>query len=239
MNSKFKLVFFLFALLIILGISIFYTFRRLPKNDGSELRTAFFLDSTPNHNENYAAQPINITANFKTDLTNESDLSVLNLRTKEGWAEGKSSIENNNTALKKTLRLGMPDGKYKVSYKACSKDVCEEGVFYFSIDSSKKSEFQDLRGKSEVRVNMKDLKFSPEKIIVSPNTKITWVNVESPIHFVNTETHPAHTYFKEQNSRGIAENQTYSTTFVKAGQYNYHCSAHVPEKMFGSIIVSN
>ena len=60
--------------------------------------------------------------------------------------------------------------------------------------------------------------------------------MDDAAHYVNTDSHPGHTYFPVQNSASIAKGQYYSTTFVTAGQYNYHCSANYPE-MVASLIV--
>jgi plastocyanin len=133
----------------------------------------------------------------------------------------------------------MPDGEYQVRYKACWPDKsCHDGQFSFAIDSSKQAEYQDMRGQSEVTIHMKDLMFQQSRILISPGTKVTWVNDEPVGHFVNTETHPEHTYFTPQNSREIKHSESFTTTFDLPGQYNYHCSAHVPEGMLGSIVVS-
>lgn len=85
---------------------------------------------------------------------------------------------------------------------------------------------------------MKDIAFQQARVIISPGTKVTWVNDESIGHFVNTETHPEHTYFVSQNSREVSQGESFTTTFDIPGQYNYHCSAHVPEGMLGSIVVA-
>ena len=68
-------------------------------------------------------------------------------------------------------------------------------------------------------------------------TGVDWL--EDAGHFINTESHPEHTYFPEQSSTEIKKGGDFSLVFEKPGQYNYHCSAHVPQGMLGSIIVAN
>lgn len=231
------------ALVVILAIvASFFVYTKQSANapaTGEQTKSAHFVDSTPLHGEIYAAQPINITVNFNFDLEAGSKISVISADGQE-WSRGENLIEDQNTALKKNLKQGMPDGTYQVSYTACWADgSCHNGQFTFQIDSKKKSEYLDMRGKKELAVEMKEVKFTQAKIIISPGTKVTWVNKDDLSHFVNTETHPEHTYYPMQNSLELVKGQSYSTTFQTPGQYNYHCSAHVPEGMLASLIVSN
>ncbi|MEX0616278.1 MAG: plastocyanin/azurin family copper-binding protein [Candidatus Woykebacteria bacterium] len=222
-------------LLVVVGIVIFL--KQDKTSSQGQKKTPHFLDSTPLHSEIYAAQPINVTINFDFDLSETSNLSVRDNSDTE-WSEGEVLIEDSKTALKRTLKGEMPDGEYIVKYSACWPDEsCHEGNFSFTIDSSKKSSYKDLRGQAEVAIDMRDIKFGEDKVIISPGTKVVWINQDSVGHFVNTETHPEHTYFQEQNSRELTQGQTFSQTFTILGQYNYHCSAHA-STMFASLIVS-
>lgn len=205
---------------------------------GGQQKTPHFVDSTPLHGEVYAARPINITINFNFDVVPGSTITV---RSEDGreWQTGEIVIEDVQTALKAALKPGMPDGLYAVNYYACWPDgSCHEGVFSFAIDSAQRAGYVDKRGQAQVRIPMKDLTFQEPQILISPGTTVTWVNEDGVDHFVNTETHPEHTYFPPQNSREIAGGKIFATTFTELGQYNYHCSAHVPEGMLGSIIVA-
>ncbi|MBI2594270.1 hypothetical protein HYW39_01075, partial [Candidatus Curtissbacteria bacterium] len=65
---------------------------------------------------------------------------------------------------------------------------------------------------------------------------VVWVNNDSVEHYVNTDSHPAHTYYLEQNSRVLGQGDTYSLTFNTEGIYPYHCSAH-EASMKASILV--
>lgn len=241
-KSPIKLLVVAAVLVAVIAIGGFiYSAKKTPVSQLSDgqIKTPHFVDSTPLHNETYAVQPVNVTANFNFDLAPGSQISVTSTNNQE-WSDGEVLIEDNKTALKKDLKQSMTDGDYKVKYKTCWADrSCHDGQFMFKVDSTKKSEYQDVRGKKEVTVDMKDIKFKENKIIISPGVKVTWSNNDSVGHYVNTETHPEHTYFPGQNSQEISQGETYSVTLQTPGQYNYHCSAHVPEGMLGSIIVSN
>ncbi len=236
--SKAQIVLFSSIVIVVLAIGYYFfaNNKQVSKNDAAiQKKSAHFLDSTPLHDEAYAAAPINITINFDFDLSEGSRITV----SKDGaeWTEGLERIENNKTSLQKSLKRGLDDGTYLVGYVACWPDKsCHDGNFSFKIDSTLKSGYVDMTGKSSVTVDMKNIQFASPKILISPNTTVTWINSDQIEHFVNTETHPAHTYYPEQNSRGLAKGQTYSTTFVSSGQYNYHCSAHA-SSMTASLIV--
>lgn len=235
-NVAGKTVALLAALVLVVG-GIWYWQRQAQENPDQQIKTPHFLDSTPLHDEVYAAQSINITINFDFDLAEASTITVRSADSKE-WQDGPTVIEDAQTALQVPLKQGMLDGQYQVMYTACWPDKsCHNGQFSFGIDSSKQSEYQDLRRQKEVTIHMKDIAFQQAKIMISPGTKVTWVNDEPIGHFVNTETHPEHTYFNLQNSREIKLGESFTTTFDIPGQYNYHCSAHVPEGMLGSIVV--
>ncbi|MDP2671777.1 MAG: plastocyanin/azurin family copper-binding protein [bacterium] len=224
------------SLLIVVGV-VFFLNQDKTSSKGQK-KTPHFLDSTPLHNETYAAQPINVTINFDFDLSDKSRVSVTDKSGKE-WSEGEVLIEDSKTALKRMLKGEMLNGEYLVKYTACwPDDSCHEGNFSFTIDFSKKASYKDLRGQTEVAIEMKDIKFGEDKVIISPGTKVVWVNQDSVGHFVNTETHPEHTYFPQQNSRELTQGQTFSQIFTTLGQYNYHCSAHA-STMSASLIVSN
>lgn len=204
----------------------------------TQVKSAHFVDSTPLHGEVYAAQPINITINFNFDLGEGSRIRVHSASGQE-WQAGEADIEDGRTALTVPLKAGMPDGNYAVDYTACWPDKsCHDGKFSFAVNSAQRTSYTDLRGQKEIAVPMKEIAFVPSKIIISPGTKVIWVNNDNVGHYVNTETHPEHTYFPSQNSREIPAGQSFTATFTAPGQYNYHCSAHVPEGMLGSIIVA-
>lgn len=130
-----------------------------------------------------------------------------------------------------------PDGRYSVVYKACWPDgSCHDGSFEFAIDSTQASTFVDMTGKKEVTIDLKNTMFEPKNIKVSKGTRVTWTNNDSTTHYVNTDSHPAHTYVLEMNSKALGKGDSYSYTFQTAGIYPYHCSAHA-SAMTANILV--
>jgi plastocyanin len=207
-------------------------------NSGAEVKAPRFNDSTPSAGAVYAAQPINITLNFSVDLVAES--SAISVKSSDGeeWASGPVLIEDQNTAMKRELDQGMPEGDYAVSYRAALANGNEgDGRFSFSIDNTLRAKYVDLKGRAQVTIRMMHLKFDPEYAVVSPGTTVTWINEEAAPHFVNTETHPEYTYYPPMNSTELAQGQGFSLELETPGQYDYHCSLHHPQGMLGSIIV--
>jgi plastocyanin len=141
--------------------------------------------------------------------------------------------------MRRAVHGDAPDGVYFVAYRACWPDgYCHDGQLSFEIHRDALSEYQDFRGHAEVAVNMENIEFQPAQIIVSPGTRILWVNKDDAEHFVNTDPHPSHTYYPAQNSLGISLGDTFSVTLDKPGEYPYHCSAHYPQGMIGSVVVA-
>ena len=87
-----------------------------------------------------------------------------------------------------------------------------------------------------VEIKMSDISFMPKDVRVGKGTKVTWINEEEVGHYVNTDPHPGHDYFLEQNSKYLKKGETYSLTFDTLGIYPYHCSAHA-DTMVGNILV--
>ena len=76
------------------------------------------------------------------------------------------------------------------------------------------------------KVELKDLKFRPEKITVDSGETVTWVWKENVLHNVAGDG------FKSDNlSKG-----TFEHTFSKAGTYDYQCTLHAG--MNGTVEVS-
>jgi plastocyanin len=176
-----------------------------------------------------------VVLNFNFDLGPGSVISVLS-GGKE-YALGNTTIDPGRLAMRRTMDPAAPDGLYEVVYDACWPDgSCHDGNFRFAIDRSLAGQYADLTGRPEVTVDMKNRAFDPAMIRISRGTNVTWINREAVEHFVNTDSHPAHTYYLPQNSRGLAENETFSVVFDMPGIYPYHCSAHA-DLMKGSILV--
>jgi plastocyanin len=193
-----------------------------------------FVDSVPNHGDVLPQAPNSVVLNFNFNLHADSALAV----TRDGQpvATGTRTVSSNQLTLSAPVTGNPGDGVYTVAYKACWPDrSCHEGSVSFVVDSSKTSSFEDMRGKAEVAVVLKDISFSPQRIIVSPGTKVTWTNNDGVVHFVNTDPHPSHNGLLQLNSSSLEKEQGYSFTFAEPGIYGYHCSAHT--NMTGQVLV--
>jgi plastocyanin len=153
------------------------------------------------------------------------------------YGQGDTTIDNNKLSMRRGFASDAPNGIYMVIYKACWPDQsCHDGSFEFAVDRSKASGYENMQNKKEVTIHMSEIMFAPKNILISPGTKVTWVNDEEVEHYVNTDSHPAHTYYPIQNSRSLVKGAGYSATFDKPGAYPYHCSSHA-NTMIGNIIV--
>jgi plastocyanin/methionine-rich copper-binding protein CopC len=198
-------------------------------------KSAHYESNTPAHEAVIPAPPINVVINFNFDLAPPSEISITSGGKEYGL--GETVIDDGNLSMRRDMDPSAPDGLYDVNYNACWPDgSCHDGHFQFAIDHGLSSTYTDLRGQQEVTVTMTNISFQPPNIIISPGTKVTWVNDDPVEHFVNTDSHPAHTYYPQMNSRGLSQGDTFSATFTKTGYYPYHCSAH-PEQMRGTIVV--
>lgn len=204
---------------------------------GIPKKSAHYESNTPSHGVILAAAPINVVLDFNFDLANNSSIIITNTTDSKEYGVGETTIDSNKLTMRRLVSPTAPNGVYTVSYKACWPDkTCHDGSFQFAIDSNQKTSFLDLRNKPEVSVRLSEIKFTPQNIRVSKGTKVVWVNDDNVEHYVNTDSHPSHTYYLEQNSKALKQGDIYSTVFNIPGVYPYHCSAHA-DSMKGSIIV--
>lgn len=198
-------------------------------------KSAHYETNTPAHGSILAAPPVNIVIDFNFDLAPPSAIAIMKDGTEYG--QGETVIDSNKLTMRRNFASDAPDGKYAVTYKACWPDKsCHDGSFEFAIDRSKSSSYENMQGKAEVTIHMSEIMFAPKNIMISKGTKVTWINDEDVEHYVNTDSHPAHTYYPPQNSRSMAKGASYSVTFDQSGAYPYHCSAHA-HNMTGNIVV--
>lgn len=198
-------------------------------------KSAHYESNTPAHASVLAAAPINIVIDFNFDLHAKSSISVM--QDGQEYATGPTTVDDNKLTLRRGLKADAPNGLYTVNYNACWPDgSCHDGHFQFAIDRTLASSYMDLRGQTAVTVRLKNLAFSPMDIRINSGTTVTWINDDSVEHYVNTDSHPAHTYYAAQNSKALKTGDQFSQTFATAGAYPYHCSAHAGI-MTGSIIV--
>ena len=199
-------------------------------------KSAHYESNTPAHGAVLAAVPINVVIDFNFDLAVPSEIKIL----KDGkdYSTSNTIIDSNKLAMRRDMDPNSPDGLYKVDYKACWPDrSCHTGYFQFVIDRSKAESYLDWRDQKEVTVKMSNIKFAPQNIRISRGTKVTWVNDDPVEHYINADSHPAHTYLLDLNSPVLKTGQTFSFTFNESGIYLYHCSAHADNNMIASLIV--
>lgn len=198
-------------------------------------KAAHYESNTPEHGSTLAGVPVNIVIDFNFDLAPGSEIQILSGGKDYGQAETK--IDEGGLAARRDLNPDAPDGLYTVEYKACWADgSCHDGNFQFRIDRSLAANFTDLRSQKEVAIELKNIAFNPQTVRIGKGTKVTWVNIDDFEHTVNTDIHPAHTYYPLQNSRTLNNGDTYSVTFDNPGIYLYHCTPHATT-MRGQILV--
>lgn len=198
-------------------------------------KSAHYESNTPEHGETLAGVPINVVIDFNFDLAKPSEIRVYS-----GGGDitvGETVIDANKLSMRRAIDPEAQDDKYTVDYKACWPDgSCHDGNFEFVIDRTQASQFADQTSKKEIIIKMMQIKFQPLKVKVSKGTKITWVNDDTAEHYVNTDSHPAHTYYLAQNSKLLKSGESFSLTLSQAGIYHYHYSIHA-SSMAGALLV--
>jgi len=88
-----------------------------------------------------------------------------------------------------------------------------------------------------VIINMKNLKFNPDYVIVPVNTEVVWINLDT----TNGVYHNAITHAVIEEKKGLFKspdltlNQSFKFKFNRPGTFNYFCPYH--KNMTGTIIV--
>ena len=198
-------------------------------------KSAHYESNTPAHGAVLAGAPINIVIDFNFDLAKPSEMKVIN--DGKDYGVGETIIDSSKLALRRKVSVDAQDGLYTVEYKACWPDgSCHNGNFQFAIDRSKAANFDDQTGEKEVIVKLSQIQFEPKNVKVSKGTQITWINDDEVDHYINTDSHPGHTYYPPQNSKLLKKGESFELIFNQAGIYPYHCSAHATS-MIGAVLV--
>jgi plastocyanin len=85
--------------------------------------------------------------------------------------------------------------------------------------------------RSVVRVEIHNFKFAPARVVVSPGTRVVWVNRDSDPHTVTGDVAGG-----PLSSQALDTGQRYSTVLTKTGETPYHCTIH--PYMHGAVVVS-
>jgi plastocyanin/methionine-rich copper-binding protein CopC len=213
-------------IILVIGAAVIFVGRDTKNtNSTTEKKTPHYESSTPANDMVLAAPPPNVTIDFNFDLAGDSSIEIA--KDGKAYGSGETSIDENKLALRRSMKQDAPDGSYLVKYTACWPDgSCHDGQFSFRIDRTKANAFTDMRGQKEITVKMSHIMFEPRELRISKDTKVTWVNDDGAIHYVNTDSHPAHTHIPGFNSKALNKGGSYSFTFNETGAYPYHCSAH-------------
>lgn len=84
-------------------------------------------------------------------------------------------------------------------------------------------------------VTIQNFAFAPLELKVKVGDSVKFTQKDSVAHTVDTDPHPDHTQLPGFDSGSLAQGQSYTYTFLKAGTFTYHCSPH--PSMKGKIIV--
>lgn len=84
-------------------------------------------------------------------------------------------------------------------------------------------------------IEYSDNGFSPEEVKVKVGQRVDYKNSSSKAVQVNSDPHPVHTTFPILNLNFVAQGETKSIVFDKAGTYKYHNHLNASER--GTIVV--
>lgn len=206
-----------------------------------EIRPAHVTSTTPSQAAVMAAVPLNVVVDLDLDLTEGSTVSITKLGREYGV--GATTLDENKLALRRQVDPNAPSGSYDVNYRICTTDgTCGDGFFQFGIERQPPQGIppedlpEDTRGQPAVTIRLSQIAFQPQVVIISRGTEVTWINDDEVEHYVNTDSHPSHTYYSPQNSELLRKGDSFRHTFTQPGVYPYHCSAHA-SVMTATVIV--
>ena len=106
------------------------------------------------------------------------------------------------------------------------------------LSGSNDQGYEDLRGQSEVTVEVDSNFFTPTKIWVDPGTTVTWEFVAAG-HNVKPDSQPASDLPGTEGGRNetLSAGSTYEATLETEGMYSYFCGPHETIGMKGAVAV--
>ena len=84
-------------------------------------------------------------------------------------------------------------------------------------------------------INISSKGFSPQNLFIKAGESVTWTNIDTENHIVNSAVHPTHSVYPPLNLDLIQPGKSKSLTFPTAGTYKYH--DHLNPSLVGSITV--
>ena len=100
------------------------------------------------------------------------------------------------------------------------KTIFLAGLLSFIVACSKEKSDENIGTNNQpATISMKNSVFSPDSLVVSVNSTVTWINDDDMVHTVTADN-------GSFNSGDIAPGSRFTYTFSNAGTYNYHCMHH-------------
>ena len=102
---------------------------------------------------------------------------------------------------------------------------------------------EDERGGNGTEVAMRLIAYKPDKLTISANTKVTWLQQDAGAHTVTSGVVKQEAGGVSQQPDGrfdsgdVAKGGSFSFTFTEPGTYTYYCSLH-PATMRGEVTVT-
>ncbi|MBE0477109.1 MAG: copper resistance protein CopC [Coriobacteriia bacterium] len=193
-----------------------------------------FVDSAPEHGEEFLRTPVEVVVNFDRPLSPGSRIEVT-----RKWREaagGTTRLSEDRSSMRVSIAEDLP-GKYEVQYTARWPDGSEDvGRFSFSVDRKLGREYEDMTGQAQVRVVLKDCAFQPPWIVVSRGTIVTWLNEDAEAHPVRSDPHASHDLLVGLDTGPLVPGAEASYLFDRLGEWPYHCPSRYPE-MRGRVVV--
>lgn len=91
---------------------------------------------------------------------------------------------------------------------------------YFFVKNILKDNKSEPTAITEVHITSKG--FEPSFLVIKPGTKVIWINDDEKIHQIASNPYPADNNLAGMKSEILNNQQTYSYTFIKAGNFDYH-----------------
>lgn len=100
----------------------------------------------------------------------------------------------------------------------------EKDTIAVIAEADKNGEFP----KPVVIIDIKNFKYSPDKVAVTPGTTVVWTQLDSSEHNVHITKNTKQNKLKEDIvSKMLGSGEKFAVTFNEAGTYSYKCDPHV------------